>query len=308
MASNAVKKMKRNNQAQIKQQSLIDEERFRQARNRDEIQITSVTNKVNRRIMSDQKHQNQGGDKNALDVDEADYLRRQKVVDMFKNRANFGKELQYPRVFEKFGIQYDIDIDELLNHPLEEFGDEQEKIKEKHPLISMRQDTNKTEEAETHNPFMFQRQASMTRKGVKLIEEKKKAKFIFRPNDNFKSKWDLLIMVSAIFNCFTIPFKVAFEPGYMNTSIFNVVNLSIDFIFLIDIGISFRTALIDSYGNEIETPCEIAKHYLKAQFWIDLSATIPIDLIIESIMQKSNPFYELFGILKLGRVLRLIMI
>ena len=36
-----------------------------------------------------------------------------------------------------------------------------------------------------------------------------------------------------------------------------------------------------------------------------MSATIPIDLIIEKVMQKSNPFYELFGILKLGRVLRL---
>lgn len=71
-------------------------------------------------------------------------------------------------------------------------------------------------------------------------------------------------MVSAIFNCFTIPFKVAFEPAYMNTTAFTVVNICIDFIFLIDIGISFRTALIDSYGNEIETPCEIAKHYLKA--------------------------------------------
>lgn len=91
-------------------------------------------------------------------------------------------------------------------------------------------------------------------------------------------------MISAIFNCFTIPFKVAFEPDYMNTTVFNVVNICIDFIFLIDIGITFRTALIDSYGNEIETPCEIAKHYLKAQFWIDLSATIPIDLIIERVM------------------------
>ena len=94
----------------------------------------------------------------------------------------------------------------------------------------------------------------MTRKGIKLIEEKKKINFIFRPNDGFKSKWDMIIMVSAIFNCFTIPFKVAFEPEYMDTVAFNAVNHVIDFIFLIDIGITFRTALIDAYGNEIETP------------------------------------------------------
>jgi hypothetical protein len=50
---------------------------------------------------------------------------------MFKNRANYGKELTYGRVFEKFGIQYDISIDELLNNPIEEFGDEVDKEKEK---------------------------------------------------------------------------------------------------------------------------------------------------------------------------------
>jgi hypothetical protein len=74
---------------------------------------------------------------------------------------------------------------------------------------------------------------------------------------------------------------------------------------LVDIIITFRTALIDSYGNEISTPCEIAKHYIKGQFWIDLCATVPIDQIIESIANESSAYYELFGILKLGRVLRL---
>lgn len=71
-------------------------------------------------------------------------------------------------------------------------------------------------------------------------------------------------MISAIFNCFTIPFKVAFEPSYMDTQAFTIVNIIIDFVFLFDIMITFRTALIDSYGNEIETPTEIAKHYLAA--------------------------------------------
>ena len=112
-------------------------------------------------------------------------------------------------------------------------------------------------------------------------------------------------MISAVFNCFTIPFKVAFEPPSFETDSFAVLNSCIDLIFLFDILITFRTAFIDDYGNEINKPKEIAASYLSGSFWVDLSATIPIDQIIEAIMQKSNPFYELFGILKLGRVLRL---
>lgn len=144
-----------------------------------------------------------------------------------------------------------------------------------------------------------------TNKNVKLIEEKQYGRFIFKPNDSFKSKWDLVIMLSALFNCFTIPFKVSFNPDFMETQIFKSFNSIIDFIFALDIIITFRTALIDSYGNEISTPIEIAKHYVKASFWIDLCATIPIDQIIESFANKSNAYYEMFGILKLGRVLRL---
>lgn len=74
---------------------------------------------------------------------------------------------------------------------------------------------------------------------------------IFKPNDSFKSKWDILIMLSAVFNCFTIPFKVAFKPLSMESSTFAFINTIVDFIFLIDILITFRTAFVDDYGNEI---------------------------------------------------------
>lgn len=42
--------------------------------------------------------------------------------------------------------------------------------------------------------------------GKKIIIDNKGDKYIiFRPNDNFKSKWDLLIMLFAIFNCIFVP-------------------------------------------------------------------------------------------------------
>ena len=84
-----------------------------------------------------------------------------------------------------------------------------------------------------------------------LDDHKKVQKFIFYNNDSFKSKWDILIMLSAVFNCFTIPFKVAFAPAVMDTSSYNIFNNVIDFIFLLDIGVAFRTAYINDYGQEI---------------------------------------------------------
>ena len=87
MASNAVKKMKRKNEQDLKNKAKQDDERFKEARNRDEPKKKIQT--ANRRLIVEKKtdKKNQGG----IEVDESDYLRRQKVVDMLKNRANFNK-------------------------------------------------------------------------------------------------------------------------------------------------------------------------------------------------------------------------
>ena len=54
----------------------------------------------------------------------------------------------------------------------------------------------------------------------------------------------------------------------------------IDFSFLIDIFISFRTVIIDNKGNEEDRPIEIAKHYLSSNFVIDVLATVPFEIFL----------------------------
>jgi len=63
----------------------------------------------------------------------------------------------------------------------------------------------------------------------------------------------------------------------MNSIYFEIANYFIDFTFLVDIMIAFRTVYIDDTGNEIEEPSMIFKNYISGQFWIDLLATIPLD-------------------------------
>ena len=103
---------------------------------------------------------------------------------------------------------------------------------------------------------------------------------MLRQSDSFKSPFDLLVMICAAYNCFSIPFKVSFDPKVMQTLAFEIFDICIDLIFLCDILITFRLTYIDDYGNEEVRPSKIAINYLKGQFWIDLFATIPIDTII----------------------------
>lgn len=52
----------------------------------------------------------------------------------------------------------------------------------------------------------------------------------------------------------------------------------IDFIFLIDIIISFRTVFIDDItGEEKKEDWAMALHYIKTTFIIDIAATVPFD-------------------------------
>ena len=82
--------------------------------------------------------------------------------------------------------------------------------------------------------------------------------FLFRNNVGFKQKWDMVVMISALFNSFSIPFKVAFQPVSMNSIAFFYLNLLIDFTFALDMIITFRTCYIDDYGNEVNKPLTIA--------------------------------------------------
>ncbi len=112
-------------------------------------------------------------------------------------------------------------------------------------------------------------------------------------------------MVAATWNCFAIPFEIAFKPPIAEHIVYTLANICIDFFFLLDIILTFRTTYIDRVsGDEISDPKKIALNYLKSWFWIDLLATIPFDMIFptdEGLWQ----ILLLFGLLKVARVTRL---
>jgi len=129
---------------------------------------------------------------------------------------------------------------------------------------------------------------------------------ILKHNSQFRLRWDLFIMLLAIYNCISIPFNAAFNP---DANIFyDLFEISTDLLFGLDIIINFRTSYVHSKtGLEVTRPKLIAKNYvLSGRFWIDLLASIPLERLYTLIESDSDTStLQLLGLLKLVRLLRL---
>lgn len=129
---------------------------------------------------------------------------------------------------------------------------------------------------------------------------------ILRQADPKRLKWDLFIMVLAIWNCFAILFTIAFvrDPG--DLWVVGIIDGFIDVAFFTDIVLNFNTSVIkENTGDEIFERKEIAKVYMKSgRFAIDLIATLPVNTILSLIGGFSKNVLA-FGLLKLISVLRL---
>ena len=90
------------------------------------------------------------------------------------------------------------------------------------------------------------------------------------------------------------------KPGFF------VINSLIDFVFLLDIVINFRTTFYDiETGDEVYDAKRTGKMYLKNRFTVDLLSTIPFDNIALLFTASSSPILQLFSLLKLVRISRL---
>jgi CRP-like cAMP-binding protein len=92
--------------------------------------------------------------------------------------------------------------------------------------------------------------------------------------------------------------------------------VSIDFVFIIDIVVNCRTAYLTAHGLLEKRPRQIARHYLLSWFVVDVSASIPVDLILlanQAFMEddgseerNSYRMTKLIKALRLMRLLRLV--
>ena len=96
----------------------------------------------------------------------------------------------------------------------------------------------------------------------------------------FKVKFDLFVMLFAIWNSFEIPINIAFEPEAMSHWMFRIIEHFIDLVFFMDIVINFRTTYVNQKTNKTVYEWKlICWNYLKGRFMIDFLAAIPFEMV-----------------------------
>ena len=115
-------------------------------------------------------------------------------------------------------------------------------------------------------------------------------KYMLKGSGSFRSKWDFLIIVLAIYNSFSIPLKLAFNPYVLNQNGFLALDATVDLVFMIDIIFTFRTTYLDpKMGEEVVDPLLIAAEYMSfsldkvfegGSFYLDLISSLPLNDLI----------------------------
>ncbi|KAK4472697.1 hypothetical protein MN116_002698 [Schistosoma mekongi] len=133
--------------------------------------------------------------------------------------------------------------------------------------------------------------------------------------------WDLIMLLLLIANLIILPVAISFfnDDLSIHWIVFNCVS---DTVFLIDIGVNFRTGIIkNNFADEIMlNPKEIARQYLKTWFLLDLLSSLPLDYIYLILHDNENftqfvhagralrflRFVKLLSLIRLLRLSRLV--
>ena len=108
------------------------------------------------------------------------------------------------------------------------------------------------------------------------ILNRNKERCVLRAANDWRVRWDLVIIALATYNCITVPIGIGFEPPFMSELWFAFLNQITTLFFFLDIILTFRTSYMKK-GEEETKPSKIAIHYLKGNFVADVLSTFPFD-------------------------------
>ena len=93
------------------------------------------------------------------------------------------------------------------------------------------------------------------------------------PNSVFKHYWDILILLFVLYYALLIPLQLAYE---LRTNV--GLEIFIDFLFMFDILVNFRTTFYDEDNQIVLDTKVVARRYLRTWFGVDLVASMPYNL------------------------------
>ena len=163
------------------------------------------------------------------------------------------------------------------------------------------------ERREGHHAKMVAAAATAASSSAHLMERDRTSLWrqgLIHPNSRFRTQWDFLIMCLVLYDLLVLPLRIGFDVNA--TGFWYGLELFSDCVFGIDILLNFRTAYFKD-NNELEVRSkEIAKHYLRTWFFLDLLATVRLDLIIIAAASSDVENQNVLRLPRLVRTLRLI--
>jgi len=138
---------------------------------------------------------------------------------------------------------------------------------------------------------------------------------IWSPSDPRRLAWDICITIPLLlYIAIMMPFRLCFGVEAKAMSTMWLWELSIDFIFIADIFLNFRTGFYEDDADGVEfvqtEPCKSAKNYLKGWFTIDFLSGIPYDLLTTGVLSQVKALkmmkgFRFFKFIKLLRFLKI---
>ncbi|CAM9716906.1 unnamed protein product [Ectocarpus sp. 4 AP-2014] len=127
-------------------------------------------------------------------------------------------------------------------------------------------------------------------------------RFLLQHESTAKLAWDIVMMILIIFSSFVNPLKIGFDITPRGALL--VIEVLVDFAFIVHIGFTFRTTVMDTETKETITDVrEISARYLKGWFVLDVASSLPVALIAHTVDVTGQE--TLLYMLKLLRTLKL---
>lgn len=136
--------------------------------------------------------------------------------------------------------------------------------------------------------------------------------YIIAPDSEFRHRWDLMQVPLLIYVAIAIPYRIGFSHDTHPWEVFFVFDIFVDLFFIVDIAVSFRTAVWNKHGELDYLPSKISQQYIKSWFVVDVLGCLPISYVmllfetdLDASASRSNKIFRVLRLFKLLKLLRL---
>jgi len=133
------------------------------------------------------------------------------------------------------------------------------------------------------------------------------SRFVLLPGSRVRLTWDLVVVAATLAACMLMPLSGVYlqEAKHNTDPVLNAGNIDtylslIDVIWIVDIVLNFRTAVIDG-GKVMMDPTVVAMAYARGWLALDLFTAWPIGLVPTG---SASNFYRVLKLLRLPRAMR----